>query len=170
MHGLSHAAVIALLLCPSPLLSAMPVYRCLAPDGHITFTHHGCPTDQQPELQESSNARPRGSAIPMKNSASKHRPRAKRKNPPQEPTIVGQQDDGCGNRISDRERREAIIREEVRSGMTRMDIESALGKPDRVSSRNGLTSYHYRDNEGNRRQVVFDEQNCVKQTRSKGSP
>ena len=167
MHGLPHAAVTALLLCFSPLLSASSVYRCLDPDGRITFTHHGCPTDQQQQLQNTSNVSPGSAkAVPTANNTPRHRPRAKEKNTPLEPTIVGQQDDGCGNRITDRERREAIIREEVHPGMTRADVESALGKPDRVSSRNGQASYHYRDDEGNTQQIVFDEHDCV---RTKGS-
>lgn len=162
MHGLPRAAVTALLLCSSSLLFASSVYRCVAPDGHITFTRHGCPTDQQQQLQNASNASPgSGRPIPMANDTPERTPRATKQGNPQEPTIVGQQDDGCGNRITDRERREAIIKKEVRSGMTRTDMESALGKPDRISSRNGRTSYHYRDNEGNTRQIDFNEHNCV---------
>ncbi|MFB8829377.1 hypothetical protein ACE0DR_08325 [Azotobacter sp. CWF10] len=76
-------------------------------------------------------------------------------------TIVGQQEDGCGNRITGRERREAMLKKQMRSGMPRSDVESALGKPDRISSRNGRTSYHYRDNKGNTRQINFDEHGCI---------
>jgi hypothetical protein len=46
--------------------------------------------------------------------------------------------------------------------MTRADVESILGKPDRVSSQNGQTRYRYRDRQGNSRSVSFDEAGCVK--------
>ncbi|GAB3393800.1 outer membrane protein assembly factor BamE [Azotobacter armeniacus] len=132
------------------------------PGGRITFTHHGCPTDQQQQLQNAFNATPGNDRpIPMASEITDRTSRTTEQNNPQEPTIVGQQDDGCGNRITGRERREAMIKKEVRPGMTRRDVESALGKPDRISSRNDRTSYHYRDNEGNTRQIGFDQHNCV---------
>ncbi|SEJ28301.1 protein of unknown function [Azotobacter beijerinckii] len=162
MHGLPRAAVTALLLCSSPLLFASSVYRCVASDGRITFTRHGCPTDQQQQLQNAFNASPgNGRPIPMANDTPERTARTMEQSNSQEPTIVGQQDDGCGNRITDRERREAIIKKEVRPGMTRADVDSAFGKPDKISSRNGRTSYQYRDNAGNTRQIDFDEHNCV---------
>lgn len=164
MHGLLiRASATALLLCSSPPLVAAPVYRCAAPGGHISFTHHGCPAGQQQQLQSAFNAAPgKGdSPTPMASEPRDRAPRTARQDKPQEPTIVGQQDDGCGNQITGRERREAMIKKEVRSGMPRTDVESALGKPDRISRRNGRTSYHYRDNAGNTRQFDFDEHNCV---------
>ncbi|OHC12468.1 MAG: hypothetical protein A2002_01050 [Pseudomonadales bacterium GWC1_66_9] len=164
MHGLLiRASATALLLCSSPPLVAAPVYRCAAPGGHISFTHHGCPAGQQQQLQSAFNATPGmgGSPTPMASEPRDRAPRTARQDKPQEPTIVGQQDDGCGNQITGRERREAMIQKEVRSGMPRADVESALGKPDRISRRNGRTSYHYRDNAGNTRQIDFDEHNCV---------
>lgn len=162
MHGLPRAAVTVFLLCSSSQLPASSVYRCVDSGGHMTFTRHGCPADQQQQLQGTFNATP-GSGRPtsMASKVSNDTRRAMKQDNLQEPTIVGQQDDGCGNRIIGRERREAIIKKEVRPGMTRTDVESALGKPDRISGRNGRTNYHYRDNEGNTRQVSFDEHNCV---------
>ncbi|MFD1691400.1 DUF4124 domain-containing protein [Azotobacter chroococcum] len=59
MHGLLiRASATALLLCSSPPLVAAPVYRCAAPGGHISFTHHGCPAGQQQQLQSAFNATP----------------------------------------------------------------------------------------------------------------
>ncbi|MNG30729.1 hypothetical protein D3C84_1164050 [compost metagenome] len=76
--------------------------------------------------------------------------------------MLGEKQDGCGNRITSSERRSAIIRQQVRTGMTQDDVESSLGKPDKVSSQDGQTRYQYTDRDGNRRQVTFDEAGCVK--------
>jgi len=55
-----------------------------------------------------------------------------------------------------------MIRQQVRSGMTQADVESALGEPDKITSQDGNTRYHYADRQGNKRQVTFDEAGCVK--------
>ena len=46
--------------------------------------------------------------------------------------------------------------------MTQRDVESALGKPDKITTNDGQTRYHYADDKGNKRQVNFDEYGCVK--------
>jgi len=71
----------------------------------------------------------------------------------------------CGEALSSSERRRAVIRQQIRSGMSQRDVENALGKPDKVTSNNGQTRYHYADEKGNRRQVSFDESGCVKSKR-----
>ncbi|MFD2404741.1 DUF4124 domain-containing protein [Azorhizophilus paspali] len=55
MHGSPiRASTTAFLLCSSLQLAASPIYRCAAPGGHITFSHHGCPAEQQQQLQNAS--------------------------------------------------------------------------------------------------------------------
>lgn len=76
--------------------------------------------------------------------------------------IVGEQDDGCGNLLSSSEKRQAIIRREVRSGMSSADVESSLGKPDRITRQNSRQRYHYRDKRGDNQLISFDEAGCVK--------
>ena len=76
--------------------------------------------------------------------------------------MVGTKQDGCGNQLSSSERRRAVIRQQVRGGMTQRDVESALGKPDKITTNDGQTRYHYADDKGNKRQVNFDEYGCVK--------
>lgn len=161
MHGLHRAAFCAILLCPTPLLAAT-VFRCEDANGHLTFTLQGCPSEQQQRLHEAFNPTPgSGKPVPLaKRARASRTAAAKRRN--NELVIVGEQQDGCGNRITGSQRRDAMIKQQVRSGMTRADVESALGTPDRVSSQNGQTRYHYRDRRGNSRQVSFDEAGCVK--------
>ena len=46
--------------------------------------------------------------------------------------------------------------------MNRSDVESSLGKPDKVSEQNGQTRYVYQGKKGSKRNVSFDEAGCVK--------
>ncbi len=77
--------------------------------------------------------------------------------------MVGEREEVCGNMISAQERRKAIIRKQIRSGMTRTDVESALGKPDRISGSNGRLRYHYKPKKGVSYDVAFDTNGCVKE-------
>lgn len=163
MRGKHFAALLAAaLLYPIEDSSAASVFRCIDADGHITFTRHGCATDQEQHLQDARNHTPSsGKAIPLADPGR----RATAASPSSgEVVIVGQQDDGCGNLLTSSEKRQAIIRKEVRRGMSRADVENSLGKPDRVTSSNGQQRYHYREKRkgGSSRQVSFDEAGCVK--------
>lgn len=155
-----------------PHASATTVQRCQAPDGHVTFTLQGCPDDSQLQLQAASNPTPGGDhpalmAAPPVQSASpaSKQPDARARNslppPPATLQVVGQRDDGCGNRLSASQKRSAGIRQQVQAGMTRQDVESAFGKPQKISRSNGQTRYHYSDAQGNTRRVSFDEAGCV---------
>lgn len=158
MLGALRTALCIALLYPIADSQATSVFRCEDAGGHITFTRHGCPTEQTQHAQRAHNPRPSsGKAIPLAKPGSRTH-----EEKPRTLTVVGQPDDGCGNRVSGTERRQAIIRQEIRSGMTRADVESSLGKPHRTSRQNGLERYHYRDSRGNTRQVSFDEAGCVK--------
>jgi hypothetical protein len=160
MHGLHCAALCATLLCPTPLLAAT-VFRCEDANGHITFTLQGCSEQQLVQLQAADNPTPGGSKpIPMAKTAKAQRNKAHTRNA--EPVVVAEQQDGCGNRVTGSARRSAMIKQQIAGGMTRADVESTLGRPDKVSSQNGQTRYHYSDQQGNRRQISFDEAGCVK--------
>lgn len=153
------AGLCALLLHPSA--QASTVFRCEDDKGHITYTLHGCPELSSQHLQEAHNPTPgTGKAVPMAKSA---KARTKKGEPREELVVVGAKQDGCGNRVAGSDRRTAIIRQQVRSGMTQRDVESALGKPDKITSHDSQTRYHYADRQGNRRQVTFDESGCVKE-------
>ncbi|QMV65267.1 DUF4124 domain-containing protein [Pseudomonas berkeleyensis] len=163
MQGRHFAALFtAALLYPIQDSSAASVFRCVDADGHITFTRHGCNSEQEQHLQDARNHTPSsGKAIPL---AAPNRRASGTATNPGELVIVGQQEDGCGNLLTSSERRQAIIRKEIRRGMSRADVESSLGKPDRVTASNGQQRYHYREKRkgGSSRQVSFDEAGCVK--------
>ncbi len=160
MLGLHRAALCAILLAPPPLL-ASTVFRCEDSTGHITFTLRGCPSEQHQQLQDAYSPTP-GSGKPVPLAKSRKPSRTATKGSSRELVVVGEPQDGCGNRVTGRARRTAMIKQQVRSGMTRADVESILGKPDKVSSQNGQTRYRYHDRQGNSRSVSFDEAGCVK--------
>ncbi|MES2820353.1 MAG: DUF4124 domain-containing protein [Pseudomonadota bacterium] len=161
MHGSLRAAFCATPLCLALELPAATVFRCEDSAGHITFTAQGCPNSHSQTLQNAHNPSPgSGKPVPLASPQRMQTRRAAKGNPPL--VVVGEQDDGCGNRLSGSARREAMIRQEVRPGMTLRDVESSLGKPDKISSQNGQIRYQYRSPEGRSRQVNFDENGCVK--------
>ena len=166
MQGLLRAAFCASLLYSSTSSLAANVYRCEDDSGHITFTLQGCATNQKLQVQNADNPRP-GEGKPVLLAKSKKQPRRSKahKSQEQQLVVVGEHQDGCGNQLTGSARRTAIISQQIRSGMTLKDVESALGKPDKVSSQNGLMRYLYRDKEGNSKQVSFDENGCVRSKR-----
>lgn len=166
MHPLTYAIPLALVLIPSPAVSAT-IYQCEDSNGTLTFTQLGCSTDQVQQQRLPGSTPTSATALPA--SAIK-KPAAKTTQKTREPeeqahavVSIGQHDDGCGNQVSASLRRKAMIEQEVRPGMPRADVESMLGKPDTVSSQNGRVRYNYVDkrNKGRKRSVSFDEDGCV---------
>lgn len=157
------AGFCAALLSPSQTTLASTVFRCEDASGHITYTRHGCPEDASLALQNANNQTPgQGKPVPLAKARKSKGSGKGDKNSGAQVVVLGEKQDGCGNRITSSERRSAIIRQQVRTGMTQSDVESSLGKPDKVSSQDGQTRYQYTDRDGNRRQVTFDEAGCVK--------
>jgi hypothetical protein len=157
------AGICASLLYPTTHTQASTVFRCEDDKGHITYTLHGCPAEARQDLQEAYNPTPgKGKAVPLAKPL-KSRTKAKgEKKDDGQVVVVGAKQDGCGNQLTGSERRRAVIRQQVRGGMTQRDVESSLGEPDKITSHDGQTRYHYADDKGNKRQVTFDEYGCVK--------
>lgn len=160
----------ALLLSTLLLLStgeAATVFRCTSAGGKVLFSQYGCPTDQQQDRQKASNPTPgSGKPVPLANPRPAAQPRAAARGKGQESNdgvvVVGEQQNGCGNRVTGAARRKAIIEGRIKTGMTRSDVESAFGKPDKVSQNNGTLRYHYEaDKKRGARTVTFDEDGCV---------
>jgi len=151
--------VLGLLLgCTSA--QAATVYRCEDASGHFTFSASGCASDSDSRLQRADNPRP-GGAKPTLMAKPKAAPR---KEVARTPTVVAAKTDGCGDLLSASARRQAIIRGQVKVGMSRADVESALGPPQRISQLDALTRYHYeaRQRKDRTRLVTFDEHGCVR--------
>ncbi|WPN48340.1 cell envelope protein SmpA [Pseudomonas sp. P8_241] len=151
--------LLALLNLPPPVLAAT-VNRCEAGDGRITFTTLSCEAGERVSIHHIRTFQPGSIMTLMPESEMRDTPGMKSTR--REPVVVGQQEDKCGNLLNARQRREAIINQRVVAGMSRQDVESALGKPDRISIRNSATSYRYDTQRGRSAHIEFDERGCTK--------
>lgn len=149
---------ISLLLFSSLDAGATTVNRCQDQSGSVTFTTLSCPSGQAKTPQDINPAS--GMTFTAPSPASKaHAMRAPKS---REVVVVGQRDDGCGNILSAEQRRKAIINQQTPTGMSKRDVESLLGRPDKIISRNAEVRYVYEEKKGRSRQVSFDEHGCVK--------
>src|SRR5690606_28366574 len=164
MKRLSILALIALPCLPQTPLNAASVFRCSDADGNVSFNQHGCPPDSQVEHQRTRTPNLLSSEPILEEIGGRYFPSHNWESPERsrEIVVVGEREEVCGNLISPQERRRAIIRKQVRKGMTRADVESALGRPDRISATNGQVRYHYKAKKGAGQLVAFDEDGCVK--------
>ncbi|NWL78970.1 DUF4124 domain-containing protein [Pseudomonas taiwanensis] len=165
MKRLSIFILTALPCWSQPPLEAASVFRCSDAEGNVSFNQHGCPTDSQVERHRTRTPNLLSSDPILNEGSDSHFPIQKWESPErfQEIVVVGEREEVCGDMISAQERRKAIIRKQIRSGMTRTDVESALGKPDRISGSNGKLRYHYKPKKGVSYQVAFDTNGCVKE-------
>ncbi|MGJ7514442.1 cell envelope protein SmpA [Pseudomonas baetica] len=154
-----HYLLIAL-LCPSWAF-ATTIHRCEAGNGHITFTTLSCRANESLSLQDVRTFTPRSTLLTLMPEA-EHRPPSNTKHSRKDPTVAGKAEYKCGSLINAKERREAIINQRIIAGMTQQDVESALGKPDKISIRNSSTSYRYKTKRGRSAQIEFDERGCTK--------
>jgi len=136
------------------------VYRCEDATGHLTFSASGCPSGSDSSLQRADNARPGGAKPKLMAKPKASQPKAAVR----EPTVVAAKTDGCGDLLTSSEKRQAIIRGQVKVGMSRADVENALGQPQRISQLDTLTRYHYEARRGKERSrlVTFDQHGCVR--------
>lgn len=160
MRPANHLLLWSALLCVPASATASSVHRCEDASGKITFTTLGCPDGHSIRLQRAFNAPP-GTRIDVLPSASTAQT-AREKPTDQTVVVVGTRDDGCGNRLSAEQRRAAIINQRTPPGMTQRDVESLLGRPDKIINRNGELHYVYNQKKGRSNKVTFDEHGCVK--------
>lgn len=160
-------ALLATLLCLPAISFAATFNRCEDSAGNITFTSLSCPIGHERSVQDAYNAPPGGGAgmLPPASRDLRYSARTSSKpvTSPDDILVVGEQEDGCGNRLSAEQRRKAIMNGQTPPGMTRRDVESLLGKPDTVANHNGEQRYTYKKkNSRSSSNVTFDEYGCVK--------
>ncbi|CAM3208218.1 cell envelope protein SmpA [Pseudomonas floridensis] len=151
----------ALLYLPF-IAQANTVQRCEDANGKVTFTTLGCPEGHSSRSQRAFNAPPGSTDGPMLLPADDRERQRGAGGTDKQIVIVGQRDDGCGNRLSADQRRRAIINQRTPPGMTQRDVESLLGRPDKVTNNNGELRYVYNLKKGRSNTVTFDEHGCVK--------
>ena len=159
MPSIAHY-LLAALLCLPPQVLATTVHRCEAANGHITFTTLSCTTGESLSAHDVRTFLP-GSVTPLMPEA-EYRETSGTKLQRREPMVVGQSEGICGDLLSAKERRIAIINQRVVAGMSQQDVESALGKPDKITTRNSAISYRYDNKRGRSAHVEFDEKGCTK--------
>ncbi|WP_286978055.1 DUF4124 domain-containing protein [Pseudomonas sp.] len=150
-------AILLVLVTGTPW--AARLYRCEDNQGQISFTGHGCPAQHQGQLLDDRSRIVNSIAAPAEVQP-KALPKPESSRQSAEIVVVGERDDGCGNLLSDRQRRNARIKQLIPAGMSLQDVERALGSPERISRVNGRTRYYYSDRRGNKRQVSFDQNGC----------
>lgn len=150
-----------LLLSLASTCEAAAVFRCEDASGHVSFTQLGCPAGQAGETVVADNPPPGGRSVtPMAETKTK-KASIGRKSVPL--AVIGEREDRCGRRLDEKERCKAIVEQRIMAGMTRSDVERALGKPDRVSGNNAEVRYQYKaDKRRGARSVSFDQEGCVK--------
>ncbi|WP_432217498.1 cell envelope protein SmpA [Pseudomonas kribbensis] len=147
------------LLCLPSTGNTTTLHRCEAADGSLTFTTLSCANNERLLLQEVRPYSP-GSTVALIPEA-RHEEISGMNTRKREMTVVGRTQDKCGDLIDARQKREAIINQRIIAGMSQQDVESALGKPDKISIRNSATTYRYDLKRGRSAQVDFDEKGCV---------
>lgn len=149
----------ACLFCLPSSAAPITLHRCEASDGSVTFTSMSCAQGEQRSTQEVHPYSPGSVAVMPEHD---HERMTELKAMRREPGVVAHAEDNCGNLIDNRQRREAIINRRVIAGMSQQDVESALGKPDKVNIRTSTTRYSYDLKRGRTAQIDFDERGCVK--------
>ena len=131
-----------LLLSLASICEAAAVFRCEDASGHVSFTQLGCPAGQAGETVVADNPPPGGRSVTPRAETKTKKASIGRKSVPL--AVIGEREDRCGRRLDEKERRKAIVEQRIMAGMTRSDVERALGKPDRVSGNNAEVRYQYK--------------------------
>jgi hypothetical protein len=146
------------------------VFKCVDSQGHVTFTARAnCPSDSAlDDVVSAHNARPSGAAegtlmaapvSPQNRSA----PRAAATAPA---TQTGPAP--CSTGLTAQELRTAKVRGEITPGMTRKDIESIRGKPNKDSARGAGSSTYWNDKYVDVTSVSYDRNGCVRSSYQSG--
>ncbi|MCO3790716.1 DUF4124 domain-containing protein [Pseudomonas aeruginosa] len=161
--------VLAMVACSS---QAATVFKCVGPDGKVTFTQHNCPENQSlDDVVSATNQRPSGtgaSAVMAKPKSSIGRPYRGVANASGSVgsgvTVVGGSAASvtCSTGLSDRDLRKAKVQGKVVPGMSREDVESIYGKVNRNGSTAGSGAVTYwNDKYVDQTTVSFDRNGCV---------
>lgn len=166
------ATIFILLCCASAGANAATVFKCVDEKGKVTFTANAnCPQGQQlQDVVSAHNAAPSGSG-PATRMAEPARPAISNRygnssSPSQNPgyTVVGGSADAqpCSTGLSDRDLRTAMVRKEIVPGMSREQVESMYGKPNRDGAARGAgASTYWNDKYVDQTSVSYDRTGCV---------
>lgn len=147
-----------LCLCCYPMLSTAQVhiYKCITPQGHIIFNDSGCQgtTEQQTLSVAPTMTIP---ALPRSVIEAQLKPASTQ---PQAITVISDAKTPCGT-FNPTQRRTDLIRLQVKSGMSRTEVDSMFGRALKERNHNGTISVTYPSPHGKQRNVRFNQQGCV---------
>lgn len=143
--------------CHSQLLSAATqVYKCTANNGAITFSDRACAANTAQDTHELKSP----ITIPALSQSAIKQALSRKKKKPVRVTVVADNNHPCGA-FNQTKRRSNLVRKQVKSGMSRAEVDSMFGKPLTQRSHNGKISATYRSAKNKKRSVRFDEHGCV---------
>ncbi|ENM3073383.1 TPA: DUF4124 domain-containing protein [Pseudomonas aeruginosa] len=151
---------------------AASVFKCVGPDGTVTFTQQTCPENQSLEAVVSAhNPRPSGSGDSAVMAKPKQSAGRIYQNSGQSAgssaggvTVVGGSSPSptCSTGLSERDLRKARVQGKVVPGMSREDVEGIYGKVNRNGSTAGAGAVTYwNDKYVDQTTVSFDRNGCV---------
>ncbi|MFK1154489.1 DUF4124 domain-containing protein [Pseudomonas aeruginosa] len=151
---------------------AATVFKCVGPDGTVTFTQQNCPANQAlDDIVSATNQRPSGTSAPAVMAKPKPATGRTYRGGTQASgsagggvTIVGGSAPSvtCSSGLSERDLRKAKVQGKVVPGMSREDVESIYGKVNRNGSTAGAGAVTYwNDKYVDQTTVSFDRNGCV---------
>ncbi len=168
------------LLIASALLSsqasAATIFKCVDAGGKVTFTKgQNCPENTGlDDVVRAHNPRISGSSAPVQMATPRPQgPAAGALAAPQQRgvAVVGGSapPPECDTGLSDRDLRTAKVRGEIVPGMSRKDVESIHGKPNRDGGARGAgTSTYWNDKYVDVTSVNYDRRGCVRSSYQSG--
>jgi len=164
--------------------SAATIFKCVDAAGKVTFTKgQNCPDNTDlDDVVRAHNPRISGSSSPVQMAQPRTQARTSAatgaygaSQPQQAPrrgvAVIGGSVPRveCNTGLSDRDLRTAKVRGEVVPGMSRKDVESIHGKPNRDGSARGAgTSTYWNDKYVDVTSVNYDAGGCVRSTYQSG--
>ncbi|HEH8727233.1 TPA: DUF4124 domain-containing protein [Pseudomonas aeruginosa] len=151
---------------------AATVFKCVGPDGTVTFTQQNCQANQAlDDIVSATNQRPSGTSAPAVMAKPKLATGRTYRGGTQASgsagggvTIVGGSAPSvtCSSGLSERDLRKAKVQGKVVPGMSREDVESIYGKVNRNGSTAGAGAVTYwNDKYVDQTTVSFDRNGCV---------
>lgn len=137
-------------------LAATQIYKCTTDNGAVIFSDSGCPTNsaQQTHNLNAPMLIPALSQQDIQQALSKQQSKALRV------TVISDDNHPCGT-FDASQRRTDLIRKQVKSGMSRAEVDSMFGRPLHERNNNGNLSVTYRTAKNKKRSVRFNQDGCV---------
>ncbi len=136
--------------------AATPIYKCTNSLGTVTFSDRACSNTHTQEQQHIA-APMTIQALPQQ-QIKQALGTAKRN--PTRVTVIKDDNHPCGD-FNPSQRRTDLVRKQVKSGMSRAEVDSMFGKALSQNSQGKLTQAVYRSDKNRKRSVRFDEHGCV---------